>query len=321
MSLRILDANSLRQALGYEDVLDAVEQAMLLYDSHAYIMPDRMHIDQEENTLLYMPSLAGGYAATKLVSVFPKNREKQLPVIMGTVILNDGTTGEPLAILNASTLTAMRTGAIAGVASRYLSSKETDTLGVIGTGVQGTEAALSICHARPIHTIHAYNRSTAKLQPFREAIQAVFPHIQVQAHSSGKAVLESTGLLLTATNSTQPVIPGEAALLTKKCLIAIGSYKPSMQELPDAVFSLIDTLYIDVHRGIEESGDVKTPLAQGWIQKEQIATLGPLIQEKRICSTGTRVYKSVGMALFDLTVARAAFHKAEAINLGEVVSF
>ena len=321
MPLRILNPDALRQALGYQEVIAAVEQAMLLYDSQAYIMPDRMHIDQADNTLLYMPSLAEGYAATKLVSVFPANVEKQLPVIMGTVILNDGKTGEPLAIMNASTLTAMRTGAIAGVASKYLSPKETDSLGVIGTGVQGTEAALSICHARPIQTIHAYNRSAVKLQPFKEAIQAVFPNIQVQGHSASRTVLESTSLLVTATNSAQPVLPDEPALLSEKCLIAIGSYKPSMQELPTEVFHLIDSLFIDVHRGMEESGDIKTPLAEGWIQQEQVATLGKLIQDRRILSTGTRVYKSVGMALFDLTVARAAFRNAEAADIGEVVAF
>ncbi len=319
--LLILNSDSLHKLVNREDALQAVEEAMLLYESKDYHMPDRLHIDKGENTLLYMPSLAGDYAATKLISVYPENREKGMPVIIGTVVLNDGTTGRPLAIMDASTVTCMRTGAIAGVASRYLSPEDTHTLGVIGTGVQGTEGALSICHARPIKKIYAFNRSQPNLLRFQEAISQVSTDIEVILSSSSKEVLQSTPLLLTATNSPYPVLPNDPGLFEDTCIIALGSYKPDMQELPDSLFSLVETLFIDVHRGLEESGDLKKPLEQGGIQNDQISTLGKLIQEQQRLTAKTRVFKSVGMSLFDLTLAKFAYKKAIQLGLGEKVAF
>ena len=319
--LLVLNSASLHEGVNREDALQAVEEAMLLYDSQNYHMPDRLHIDEGENTLLYMPSLAGDYAATKLISVYPENRKKGIPVIIGTVVLNDGTTGKPLAIMDASTVTSMRTGAIAGVASKYLSPEEVDTLGVVGTGVQGTEGALSICHARPIKRIYAFNRSRPNLLRFQEAISHLFPDIEVVFSSSSKEVLQSTSLLLTATNSPHPVLPNEPALFADTCVIALGSYKPDMQELPDSLFSLVDLLFIDVHRGLEESGDLKKPLEQGWIKEDQISTLGNLIHQQQRLTENTRVFKSVGMSLFDLTLAQMAYRKAEKLGLGQKVDF
>ncbi|MEM9720391.1 MAG: ornithine cyclodeaminase family protein [Bacteroidota bacterium] len=321
MSILVLNAASLRKVLSYEELLEAVEDAMLLYDSEDFIMPDRLHLDQGENTLLYMPSLSGEYSATKLVSVYPANPQKGLPAILGTVILSSAQTGEALAIMDASTLTALRTGAIAGVASRYTTPTDCAKLGVIGAGIQGIEGAISICTARPITEVYVYNRSAPPALRFKERLGSLFPHIGIHLLSSSKEILRQSSIIFTATNSSEPVLPDEASLLEGKHFIAIGSYKPTMREWPDSLFPLLKTVYIDVHHGMKESGDLKLPIDKGWITPDQIETLGKRISAQQVDLATTTGFKSVGMALFDLAVARKAYQKAKEENLGVALPF
>ena len=321
MSLRILGSQALRACLSPIELLAGVEHAMLLYDRGEFSMPDRLHIDTGENTFLYMPALSRESASTKLISVIPSNPSRGLPSILGTVVLNNGATGEPLALFDAATLTALRTGAIAGVASRYLSPPDSSKLGVIGAGVQGIEGAISICTARPISEIFVHNRSLPPVRRFKEKIEQEFPKISIHIEDSSEAVLRNSQIIFTATNSVQPVLPDSAPLLKGKHFIAIGSYKPDMREWPDSLYSQFSTLYIDVHLGLKESGDLKHPVEKGWIKPQQIHTLGKLIENKQMDIQGTTAFKSVGMALFDLVVAQRAYEKAIENNLGVEVPF
>ena len=98
----ILNSSDLETLMSYDEMVNCMEEAMILQEKGGYILPPRMHVDEREDTLLLMPAKAGEKMATKLVSVFPGNTKLDLPPIMGTVIYNNGNTGEPLALLNGS---------------------------------------------------------------------------------------------------------------------------------------------------------------------------------------------------------------------------
>ena len=134
----ILNSDHLETLLSYTEMVDCMEEALVLQEKGNYNMPPRMHVDDGDNTLLLMPAIIGEKMTTKLVSVFPGNSKRNLPPIMGTVIYNDGNTGEPLALINGSKLTAIRTAAVSGVAMRYLADLDIGSVGIFGAGMQGT---------------------------------------------------------------------------------------------------------------------------------------------------------------------------------------
>ena len=124
------------------ELVTAVETALAAWEAGDAVVPARSHVQWNGNTLLLMPSAARGVSGTKLVSVVPGNTARALPVTNGLMILNEGDTGLPLAVMNAAALTAVRTGAVGAVGLRYMTPEDVSTIGVIGCGVQGAWQAI-----------------------------------------------------------------------------------------------------------------------------------------------------------------------------------
>jgi len=318
----ILNEQAISSLTDPVELCDAMEQAMIAYAEDNYIMPNRSHMNFNGDTLLLMPSAHGKYFCTKLVSLFPGNPQKGHPVLYGTVILNDGSTGKPLALLNGAKLTAMRTAAVGSVGIRHTSPENAGTLGLIGAGVQGIHQVLFACKNRPIKKITVYDQLPEKLSQFISQLEEQLPRLEFRIAADPAEICRNSEIIITATTSTSAVLPSNPELLKGKSIIAIGSYKPEMIELPDELFSLIDICFIDVDIAIEESGDLIHPLAKGLIMKEQVRMLSDLIKGTiSIDKTKTSLYKSVGMALFDLFAAEYIYTKALNNGIGETVQF
>jgi ornithine cyclodeaminase len=316
----ILSNEQIATLLSLEEVLAAVEAAMVSYENKTSSVPKRMHLDHGENTLLCMPSFGDGYFATKLVSVVPGNKNKGLPVTNGAILLNDAETGLPLALMNAAKLTALRTGALGAVGIRYMTPENVDSIGLIGTGVQGLHQAIFACIVRPIQTIYSLYRTEEGLQKLRDFVQLHHPQVQVVACKTPEELLAKTDVLIAATTSVNPVLPNDAELLRGKHFISIGSYKTSMQELPAGVYQLAGHLALDSEFARLETGDVINALDQNWVAPENVFTIGKLITGARqVDVQKTTAYKSAGMALYDLFTAQAMYQKALAKKIGVVV--
>lgn len=314
-----LNETEISQAAEFEEITAAVESALILYEKREFKMPMRMHADYRGNTLLLMPCFTENRFATKLVSLFPGNVEKNLPVLMGTMILNDGKTGEPLALLNGAKLTALRTGAVGGVGVRYLTSPDVQSLGIVGAGVQGLHQALFACRERPISRVFVFDQLPEKAYSLVQKLVNLLPGVSIYQAGSGEDLLTECELIITATNATEPVIPDNKELLRGKHFIGIGSYKPDMREFPESLFKLLDEIVVDTEHAVEESGDLIDPLKNNWLKKEQVLTLGKSIMSKKKIKPGsgaTTLFKSVGMALFDLMVADLIYQKALRKGLG-----
>ncbi len=304
------------------ELTDVMEQAMLSYASGNYVMPDRAHMEFDGNTLLMMPCSCGNYFSTKLVSLFPDNANNGHPVLYGTVILNDGANGKPLAILNGAKLTAVRTAAVGSVGIRYTSPAETNSLGLIGAGVQGLHQILFACKNRPIKHVTVYDSYPDRLHSFITKLKSLLPDVEFVIARDPVDICDRSEIIITATNATFPVLPDDPVFLNGKSFVAIGSYKPDMVEMPDALFPLLDHYFIDVDMAVEESGDLIHPLAKGLIKKGQIRLLSDLINGKVLIDRHkTSLYKSVGMALFDLFAATYLFNKALQTGIGERIQF
>jgi ornithine cyclodeaminase len=314
------------QALTLDEVMDCVEQALHVYETRlvdetqAYEMPDRLAVDcGESNLLLLMPSVARGYWATKLVTVFPGNAARGKPVIDGLVALGDQATGEILALMDGKTITAMRTGAVTGTSIRHLARAEAKSVGLVGCGVQGYYQLLYACAARTIRRIALYDISAAATASLAAKLGGALPGVKIQVAASTAELARASDILITATTARQPVFPDDPDLFVGKHCVAIGSFEPSVREYPDALFSLVEKVWIDIDFAVEESGELMVPLQAGNLREDQLETLGHFISSGRQPERGahgTTFFKTVGMALFDLTTAQLAYSNAIQKGLG-----
>ena len=302
-----IDSKTIGNTVPIRDWVSAMEEAFIATAESRIQVPQRVHLDQKENTLLLMPCFGEKYFATKIVSVFPGNLKKKIPVISGTVILISGQTGEPLAALDGSKLTAMRTAAVGAVGIKYLSSEHASTLGIIGLGIQGFHQALFACQQRPIKELRILDRTRANMNRFQERFNAFYKDVRVIHCTNVLELCKASEIIITATGSRKPVVPGKGGWWKGKTLIGIGSYKPDMREFPDAIMEDLRYLYVDTLHGLSETGDLMGPLQNGVVSRERIVEISDLISGKSKPEGDTQFFKSVGMAAFDLFGAQLVY--------------
>ena len=305
--MKNFDSNAIGKAAPIDKWVAAMEQAFIDTAQGVVEVPPRVHLDRGPNTLLLMPCFGSTYFSTKLVSVFPKNLQKKEPMIYGSVLLNDGQTGRPLAVMDGSKLTAMRTAAVGAVGIKYLAPQEASNLGVVGLGIQGFHQALFASQQRNIRTLRIMDNSGEVMSRFAERFKAFYPEINVIPCKSAEELCNASEIVITATGSHQPVVPAHGGWWKGKTVVGIGSYKPDMREFPDSFFEDLEQVFVDTPVALKETGDLLQPLNKGLISEANISPLWDLIQEKVVLSGETRFFKSVGMAAFDLYAAKLIY--------------
>lgn len=300
-------------------LVDTVERAMISDEQNKNLVPQRMHINRADNTYLLMPAYGSAAFGTKLVSVIPSNAEAGLPVISGLYSLNDNQTGLVNALMSASKLTALRTGAIAAVALRALTDQNATSIGIIGPGVQAGWIAICAAAVRPLKKIFVLGRSKKSINNFLQQVRERLPEIEIIEVKDARDILNRTDVVITATTSADPVLPDDRALIEGKTFIAMGSYRKNMRELPDAAFQLSRQILIDAPGTRFEVGDVLYPLEKQFVSPEKVVTLGSALTGKNHTAAPTKVFKSAGYALFDLFVAEKLYE--EAVNQGSGLQF
>ena len=319
IALRATDVLSLLTPAETVALVESAARAAV--GSADWVAPQRQHVRWAQGTLLTMPAIDAGAMAVKLVSVVPGNAARKLPVTNGLLLLADAGTGLPLAIMDAAAVTAMRTGAVGALGLKYLAPAGAASVGIVGAGVQGAWQAITACAVRPIRTVFAVRRSAAAFERFRATLAAHVPGVTVLACASVSELLSRTDVIVTATTSAEPVLPDDPTLLAGKHFIAIGSYERHMRELPDAVLRLAGRLVLDSEFARHEVGEAVRAVAQGILTDADLFTIGEVVVGTRtIDVAGTTAYKSAGMALYDLYVARALHEAARRRRVGQEIT-
>lgn len=304
------------------ELVDIIEASLGIHEKREFHMPQRLQVENEGNTLLLMPCFTRDCFGTKVVSLFPRNPERGIPVLNGIMVLNDAETGVPLALLDGAALTGVRTAAVGAVSIRHLAPKNTRSVGIIGAGIQGFYQAWFASAARDVRDVVVYDLDAEKTDALIEKLREVTPRVHLHQAMSVEDLLQQTQVVITASTSLEPVLPEKEELLAGKHFVAIGSYKPRMRELPRALFSLVKVVYIDTDHALKESGDLIVPLKNHWISEDQVITLGRLLAEKKGEDEGrhgTTLFKSVGMALFDVCAAKLIYERAVQKSLGQEI--
>lgn len=311
----VLSKEQIEEMVDPDQMMDQIEEAYRIYGSGEFYMPPRPTVEHENKQLMYMPCYTKDIIGTKILSIFPENSKLGLPSIDGIVLLNDYTTGAPLAVMDGQSVTAWRTGAVGGVGIRHLSRKDCRTVGIIGAGMQGFHQAVYACAARDIHTVHVFNHSDRDLTDYLERLKKAIDKedVKVVQCKAVEELVRNSDIICTTTPSTTPVLPDDKELLRGKCIIAIGSYMPEMREIPDAVLDLVDNVYIELPYACEESGDLSQPLASGKLTKDRVKLMHEYLVsgEKEIKEGQTTYFKSVGMGLFDVCIAQKLYEVAK----------
>jgi ornithine cyclodeaminase/alanine dehydrogenase-like protein (mu-crystallin family) len=307
---------------------EAIEAMRAAFSQLAYgsvNMPLRSHIDVAEHngTALFMPSYARcfGNLGVKIVSVFGANAQRGLPRIQALVCLFDGPTGTPKAVLDGTSLTALRTGAASGVATDLLAKSSASTVAILGAGVQGRTQLEAMLAVRPVDSVRVYDPLPAAAQAFAVEMSARL-ETDIQVVSTPQDAITEADIVCAATVSPTPVFD-DVDISPGAHINAVGSYKPNVQEIPAETMRRARIVVDQRESALSETGDLIVPLRQGLIAETDIhAELGEILIGKAVGRSSENLvtlFKSVGLAIQDLAAATYAVGRAEAQELGTVV--
>ncbi len=327
--MRIITADELRQAVPMSAAMDAVASAFAQLSNQQADVPLRPHVavPPAEGVFLVMPAYLAGSSAlgVKLLTLFPQNPQRHhLPSINALVMLFDDQNGLPLALMDGGWLTALRTGAASGVATRLLARQGTAVLALFGAGAQALPQAWAVCTARTIERIWLVNRTPAHAERLAGQLRAFGPPIpaEVRVAASAREALREADVICCATASPTPLFADDD-LRSGAHINGIGSYRPTMQEVPAATVARA-RVFVDQRRAAwAEAGDLVIPRNQGLIAEHHIAgELGELVAGRvngRADNAQITFFKSVGNAVQDVAVAQLALQQARALGLGTEV--
>ncbi len=316
MQTLLLTQSDVRSALTMEAAVAAVEKAFAAHARGETQMPAKVYLDLEKynGDFRAMPAYAPGSAGVKWVNSHPDNPERHgLPTVLGMYILSDPVTARPLAVMDATWLTAARTGAAAGVASKYLARPGAKSVGFIGCGVQAHTALAALRVVFDDLEIVAHDHRN-------EVSKAFAAEMGGRAATAPEAC--SCDIVCTATPSRQPVV--ERAWIGPGTHInALGADGPGKQELDGAILRDARIVIDDPHQA-EGGGEINVPLARGELAMSDVhANLGEVVTGARPGREGDEitVFDSTGLAIQDVAVARIVYDEAERRGLGRQVDF
>jgi ornithine cyclodeaminase/alanine dehydrogenase-like protein (mu-crystallin family) len=323
--IRFLSAEVVEKTLSMTEAIRAVEEAFLQLSSGRAIVPLRTPIalpDREAGALfmpVYLP--ASEQIGVKAVSVFAENPRRGLPVVHALFLIMDGRDGRPLAVMDGESLTALRTGAASGLATRLLARRDARAAAVIGSGVQGRTQLEAVCAVRPIERAYAVDIDRDRAESFAREMSDRLA-IPVTA-AEAERVLPHCDVLCTATPATEPVFSDEL-LKPGLHINAVGSYKPEMCEIPGETVARARVVVDSRAACMAEAGDLIRPIQQALFDESRIhAEIGEIAagtREGRASEEEITLFKSVGNAVQDLSAASRALRRAEELGLGVEIS-
>ena len=330
MRLLVLSSGAVRSVLGYSECADAMRQALIARSRGEVFQPLRtvLRPPAAPGLMGLMPAYQQGQQAgygLKAICITPGNPGAGLDTHQGIVLLSSSATGEPLAVLNASAVTEIRTAAVSAVATSLLANADADVLAIIGTGVQAKAHLHAIVGTRPLAEVRVAGSSNDKAAKFAaEMAGSVGAGTRLVPAASVRAAVEDAGIVVTATNSAEPVLRRDW-LSPGVHINAVGACLPTIRELDTATVADA-ALFADSRESvIAEAGDYVLAAADGAVGPDHIqAEIGDLLARGERGRTGEReitVFESLGLAVEDLAAANVAYQAAIERGAGTLVDF
>jgi ornithine cyclodeaminase/alanine dehydrogenase-like protein (mu-crystallin family) len=319
--LLVLDAKAVEAACPMGECIGEMSRAFRLQAEGGFQTPLRTRISAQKGDILIMPSLAKGerpQGSVKMVSIFPRNTGKT-PSLSALVLLVDGESGEPKAILEGRTLTAIRTGAVSGLSCKYLARKDSRTLGMVGAGGQAFRQVAGVSASLPaMERVRIYSRRRERSKALARGCKKL--GLQASVEETVDACVRESDVVVTATTSSVPVFEG-SLVREGTHVIAIGSYRPEARELDSALVSRASIFVDSREAALEEAGDLLIPMSEGVIPGDSIrADLSELVSGRRKGRTSrseVTIFKSVGLAFEDNAAGWLTYRRALRLGMGK----
>lgn len=320
---RILTGRDMNRALPMADAIDAVKEAFAQLSSGKAILPLRINLQvpPKDRTTLVMPAYLRDEPrmAVKIISLFQDNPAKGLPLIHAVVVLLDGETGQPLALLDGTSLTALRTGAASGVATDLLARREARMAAIFGAGLQARKQLEAVCTVRSIERAWVYDPARERARTFAGEMSGQLSICVETAPTPGEALLHAD-IICTATTSATPVFL-DSDIRPGVHINAVGAYTPFAHEIPEETVVRSRVVVDHWEACMEEAGDILIPMRGGRISRDHIqAELGEILTGRRrgrLSEEDVTLFKSVGVAVQDVAAAGRALRNAEKMGLGQ----
>ncbi len=298
--------------LDIHEVNLAVENAFREHGTGNVQMPPKVYITFPNGDFRTMPAYlpAGQLAGIKCVNVHPANPGKGLPTVMALTTILDIETGLPIAILNATGLTDLRTGAAGAIATRYLARKRSVTIGLVGTGRQAAAQLDAISRETEITGVRVWSRNEESAEKFAKKFS------RFDCRTGTLPFVCDSDVIVTTTPSRSPLVMDEW-IHDGTHINAIGADAPGKEELDPAIIKRSMVIVDDPVQAIH-SGEINVPIREGLFTQEEISgTLGEVVlgRKKRATSEQITVFDSTGLAIQDLAIAAIAMKNGAYLEL------
>ena len=308
MSTLLLNKDAVKDLLRMPDVIEVVEDAFIALGQHKATMPPKAYLVVEHGDFRAMPAAIPGAAGMKWVNVHPENESRGLPSIMAVLIYNDPETGYPLAVMDATEITAYRTAATSAIASKYLARKDSHILGIIGAGRQSYTQIMAHVEVFDLELIKVFDRSRAA----SEKLINSFPDYPLRECSPEETT--AADIVCTLTPSRVPLLKKEW-INPGTHINAVGADAKGKEELEPSI--LKDAIVVvDDLRQASVAGEINVPVSKGLFAIEDVyATLSEVVVGKKQGRTDENtvsVFDSTGVAIEDVATAQLIYEKAKA---------
>jgi len=307
MSTLFLSKNDVRSLLNMADVIEAVEQAFKDWALGRAKMPPKAYLVLEQGDFRAMPGAIPGAAGMKWVNVHLQNQSLGLPTVMAIMIYSDPATGYPLAVMDATDITAYRTGAAAAIASKYLARKDSHTLGIVGAGRQSYTQLTAHGELFDLRRIKVFDQRAAAVETFIKS----FPAYSVQACSLEETV--ASDIVCTVTPAREPFLKSEW-VRPGTHINAIGADAEGKEELDPSILRKA-VVVVDDLKQAAAAGEINVPVRKGLFAIEEVyATLGDIVvgrKQGRKDKKAITIFDSTGLAIEDIAVAKLVYDKAK----------
>jgi alanine dehydrogenase len=318
MDTLVLTQRDVKNLLTMSDALNAVEHAFRMHGMNAVQMPPKVYLKFERGDLRAMPAYLDGKAGIKWVNSHPENLRFNLPTVMALLIFSDPETGFPLAIMDATHITNMRTGAAAGIASKYLAKPRSKVLGIVGCGTQAYTQFLAHTELFDIEMVRCFDIREENSRRFADYCEKR----GVRAEVVELKEVCKCDILVTATPSRSPIIRREW-ISEGTHINAIGADAPGKQELDPKIIKDA-RVFVDDREQAFHTGEVNVPLSIGIIDRDKIiGTIGEVVVGKIKGRMGKEitVFDSTGLAIQDIATASIVFQRAKERGIGKRINF
>ncbi|MFJ8864520.1 ornithine cyclodeaminase family protein [Streptomyces sp. NPDC102473] len=274
----------------------------------------------DRRVLLVSPAVweQRGVGSVKVTTLTPDNPARGLPLIHGIVALTDLETGQVTALLDGAELTAVRTGAVAALATRWCTPDGTDELAVIGAGVQARALIRAVSAVRPIRGVRIHSRTRAGAEQLADWVRLTAPRpVRVTVHDTAQDAVTDSAIICTATSTDDGTPVVEADWVASGAHVnVIGGTHPDAVELDPALLAGAVTIVEDRAAALDGAGEIRAALAGGLIKAEDLYEVGSLVSGEVALAGRTSVLRTVGMAIEDTAAAVALFEQCRAAGQG-----